>query len=363
MTTDRPSNGTEPERSAAPTRPGRRRRLLGVAVAVLAIAALAGGLWVRDQLAAPATRGAEVGFEVEPGWAGARVALELERAGLVKNARVFRYYLQVTGLDRSVGEGLYDLAPTMPAPEIAEALAEGGRPRTVRVVVPEGFRLREVVARLAAAGFGDADALDALTSDPTALGIPFAPEDATAEGYLFPASYDWPVDTTANQALTAMTDRFLDELTEGVRAQLDAAGFRVHEWVTLASMVQAEAADATEMGVIAGVFRNRLDIGMPLQSDPTVAYGLGKRLPELDRSAGDFANDHPWNTYTRPGLPLGPIGNPGHDALHAVLEPERRSPSGALWLYFLHGRDGDDAVFRVNTTLDAHTRDVLRYLR
>jgi len=117
------------------------------------------------------------------------------------------------------------------------------------------------------------------------------------------------------------------------------------------------------MAIIAGVFRNRLDRGMALQSDPTVAYGLGKALPELDVTAGDFTVDHPWNTYVHPGLPAGPIGNPGAAALAAVLAPERTSPSGRPWLYFLHGVDGDAAVFRPNVSYDDHLRDVARYLR
>jgi UPF0755 protein len=110
-----------------------------------------------------------------------------------------------------------------------------------------------------------------------------------------------------------------------VLAELERLGLDLHAWVTLASMVQAEAGDDGEMGIIAGVFLNRLEIGMPLQSDPTVAYGLGKDLPELDFPAGDFEVDHPWNTYTRGGLPVGPIGNPGAAALAAVLT--RRAPT------------------------------------
>jgi UPF0755 protein len=102
---------------------------------------------------------------------------------------------------------------------------------------------------------------------------------------------------------------------------------------------------------------------MPLQSDPTVAYGLGKELPALDFPGGDFDVDHPWNTYTRPALPAGPIGNPGAAALAAVLDPVRTDAAGRPWLYFLHGNDGGSIVFRPNLDLDGHLRDVERYLR
>ncbi len=102
-----------------------------------------------------------------------------------------------------------------------------------------------------------------------------------------------------------MLARFEREVSGVVLAELERLDLDLHAWVTLASMVQAEAGDDGEMGIIAGVFLNRLDLGMPLQSDPTVAYGLGKDLPELDRPAGDFEADHPWNTYTRAGPPDG----------------------------------------------------------
>jgi UPF0755 protein len=117
------------------------------------------------------------------------------------------------------------------------------------------------------------------------------------------------------------------------------------------------------MPLIAGVFLNRLELGMALQSDPTVAYGLGKRLPELSASAGDLRRDHEWNTYTRPGLPSGPISNPGRAALHSLFAPVRTDDQGREYLYFLHGTSEGEPIFRLNTGLEGHNRDVFRYLR
>ena len=124
-------------------------------------------------------------------------------------------------------------------------------------------------------------------------------------------------------------------------------------------MVQAEAANDEEMPIIAGVFMNRLRDGVRLGSDPTVAYGLGKDLPELDRSAGDFEKDHEWSTYTRKGLPKTPINNPGEAALLAVLKPERKLPDGRDAMYFLHGKNGK---IYVNNTYDEHLADSNRYM-
>jgi UPF0755 protein len=353
----------------APPPPGRRPRrgrwLVGVlvALAVLALGAWRGLVYL---LSAPGTSAAPVEFEVRPGWGGKRVAAELESAGLVRSARAFEYYLRFKGLDTRVGEGLYDLAPAMSVAEVAEALVAGGRPRVVPIVVPEGWRAQDVVGRLAANGFGDLAELEALVADPgPELAPPYLPAGHGLEGYLFPAVYEVPVHSTAEEALDQMVERFMAEVRgrDGLLERLGELGLTVHQWVTLASMVQAEAADASEMPIIAGVFLNRLELGMLLQSDPTVAYGLGKPMPELSALAGDLQVDTPWNTYTRPGLPHGPIGNPGAEALDAVLDPQRYAEDGALYLYFLHGTDGGELVFRPNTNLPAHNRDVDRFLR
>ena len=304
-----------------------------------------------------------VTFEVQPGWDATRVAASLKEQGIIRSAPVFTLYLRWRGIDRSIGEGLYDLSPTMDAASVAAALAAGGRPRTVTVVIPEGLRATDVAERLEAAGLGGADAYRKLFREPGALRPSYVPGDQGLEGYLFPASYEFVAAAEPEDVVATMLDRFAEELDPATMATLQARGLSVHAWVTLASMVQAEAASDGEMPVIAGVFLNRLDIGMPLQSDPTVAYGLGKPMPELDAPAGDLLEDTPWNTYTRAGLPRGPIGNPGAAALRSVLEPVRRTEDGSPYLYFLHGTEDGGKVFRPNTNLSDHDRDVQRYLR
>lgn len=363
--------------SARRPRSGRRRGR-AVALALLLVTVLAAAAWVgaRFVLSAPSATPAAVEFEVLPGWGGARVADELEELGLVRSARAFSAYLRLRDLDHSIGEGLYDLSPTLSAAEVAERLNAGGRPRTVRIVIPEGWRAEEVITRLAENGVADLEELQSVVTDPgPAVAPEYLPAGAGLEGYLFPAAYDMPLHASAEEALawlvstldeTLFSPAMLDGVPgaeDGLEAILGAIGIDVHGWVTLASIVQAEAASDEEMGIIAGVFLNRLDFGMPLQADPTVAYGLGKSLPELSALAGDLRVDTPWNTYTRPGLPVGPIGNPGRAALRAILEPVRYSDDGFAYLYFLHGDDGGTPVFRPNTSLPAHERDVDVYLR
>jgi UPF0755 protein len=359
-----PTGPSPSEPSPPPPRGGHRRRGARAILlaALLTAAALAGYVvWALGPVAP--SDGRVVEFEVPRGRSAAGVAADLAAAGLARDARVARAYLVATGADTRIGEGLYDLRRDQTFPAIRDALVAGGRPRTARLLLPEGLRLDGVVARVRAAGWSEtvANELAALLAQPPGdLRPDGLPDGATLEGYLFPATYDLPVRLGAREIVAAFLARFEGELGGIVRAELEAADLAVHTWVTLASMVQAEAGEDTEMAIIAGVFLNRLDAGMPLQSDPTVAYGLGKALPELDFPGGDFDVDHPWNTYTRGGLPEGPIGSPGAAALAAVLTPQRRDADGRAWLYFLHGRDGG---FHPNLDYEGHLRDVARYLR
>ncbi|HZJ10034.1 MAG TPA: endolytic transglycosylase MltG [Trueperaceae bacterium] len=387
MSVEAPLNETATRPRTA--RKGRRAAftLLVVVLLVAAGAVVAGFL-----LSPPSATPTEVEFEVMPGWGGRQVAAALREEGLIRSPFAFTLYLRLKDLDHSIGAGLYDLHPAMSVASIAATLVEGGRPRLVDIVVPEGWRADKIVERLAANGVASERELRDLVNHPgSTLAPPYLPAGRSLEGYLFPAVYEVPLHATAEEALGLMVARFRDELegfagfdeqgdgdtgdtgdsgdsgdtggTGDLAAVLRERRLTVHSWVTLASMVQAEAASADEMGIIAGVFVNRLELGMPLQSDPTVAYGLGKELPELSVSAGDLALDTPWNTYTRPGLPFGPIGNPGAHALRAVLAPERYAADGALYLFFLHGTTGGEPIFRPNSNLPAHNRDVEAYLR
>ncbi len=348
----------------AATKAARQRAwIVFTFILVVGFAGAAGAAWWFGNMRPVDVRDdAAVTFEVEPGWGAARVTRELEGADVVRSAVVLQAWLRLQGLDRSIGEGLYTLSPSMGVRTIATTLAAGGRPRTMTFTIPEGWRAEQVAERLEDLRVASREDVLARIERPGDLAPAILPDGLSLEGYLLPETYELRADATLDDALRRPLVAMETLLADGLADRAAVEGLTVHALLTLASMVQAEAAGVEEMAIIAGVFRNRLDVGMPLQSDPTVAYGLGKRLPELSRPDGDFEVDHAWNTYTRGGLPVGPIGAPSRAALDAVLAPERLRADGERWLYFLHGVSDDGPVFRPNTTLAEHLRDVNRYL-
>ncbi|WP_417926362.1 endolytic transglycosylase MltG [Deinococcus actinosclerus] len=322
---------------------------------LLLFGVVGGALWYVRSLLGPAG-GAAYTLTVKPGDTLAGVAATLQARGIVKNGDVLRFLMRRSGTAGSLKEGLYDLNGQMTAEQVAAKLAGPARIPTVSVTIPEGRRVRDLPAIFQKAGFDGAAILKVLND--AALSPYASGKQANLEGFLFPATYDLRPQATPGQVVQTLLDRMNREFTPERVESARKLGLSVRDWVILASMVQAEAANDAEMPVIAGVFLNRLRDGMTLGSDPTVAYGLGKNLPELDRSAGDFTKDTPYSTYTRAGLPAGPINNPGQAALLAVLQPRRTLPDGRDAVYFLHGLDGK---IYVNHTFAEHNRDIARY--
>ena len=337
--------------SEAPPRP-RRRRIWIWALAALLLLAAGAAAWIHWLLG---PTGASAIVEIPEGAGAQAVGHILETNGLVRSGRAFALYARWKGAAARLQSGYYKLEGRG-VPRLVEDLTGGRAPVMVRLVFPEGWRAVDYAERLEAAGFDGAGFL-AIVRNPPAEWTPAYVEGPTLEGYLFPDTYDLPKGADPAVVVTVMLRRFDREVTpERVRAA-EALKLSIHGWVTLASIVQAEAGSAAEMPAIAGVFLNRLDAGMPLQSDPTVAYALGKKLPELDRYAGDFDVDSPYNTYKHPGLPPGPIDNPGLEALLAVLNPQRSDANGLPYFYFFHA----GGRLYLSSTFNEHLRKLNRY--
>ncbi len=328
------------------------RIFLGLLGLLVALGVLVGGVALYIFLP---TNAKKQTLEVKPNMSIGTIASQLEQQGLVRNATAFRLVAQYVGTDRRIREGYYDLSGQQNILEIARAVGKIGRPRQITVAIPEGLRQSEIVTRVASkiSSLGELETAFRQTNL-----LEFSKGAPNLEGFLFPATYQFRPEDNAQSIVKAMTKRFLAEITPARKASLEKIGLSIYQWVTLASIVQVEAGNAAEMPIIAGVFLNRLELGMALQSDPTIAYGLGKRLPELSRRAGDFESTTPYNTYKVRGLTPTPISNPGTQALDSVLNAKRNNSRGQEWLYFLHGKNGE---FRPNINFANHQRDNAKF--
>jgi UPF0755 protein len=299
-------------------------------------------------------------FAVERGESVGSVARRLGTEGLLPERPLFGPRILVaaarlSGTDRQIKAGEYELSPTQTPLQILAQLLSG-RVRTVAVTLIEGLRLDEVAARLEAAGITRAEAVVDGASD-AAFARSVGIEADTLEGYLYPETYRFRRETPAQEVLQTLVAEFQGRWGDEDRARLAKSGRSLHEVVTIASLVEKETAVAEERPLIAAVFLNRLRRGMRLQSDPTVIYGIIRERGHFDGNLRkqDLLEDNPYNTYTRGGIPPGPIANPTIDAIRAVLRPAE-----VRYLYFVSRNDGTHVFSR---SLEEHTRAVNRYQR
>ncbi len=341
-----------PVRPALPAPTPRRRAPVWLGAGLLVLVLAAAGLFGYRRYLGPT--GVVAVVRVPRGAGAVGIGRVLEEKGLVRSGRAFALAARALGAERKLRGGVFRLSGEGTLAVIRQL--ERAKPVTVRLTFPEGWRAVDYARRLGEAGF-DAEAFLRLALAPPDDLKPAYDQGPSLEGYLFPDTYRIPLDADARAIVATMLARFDREVTPERTRVLSVLGLSVHGWVTLASIVQAETYRPEEMPWIAGVFLNRLERGMPLQSDPTVAYALDKPLDRLDRAAGDFEVDSPYNTYLHPGLPPGPINNPGEEALRSVLHARRLSPRGRPYLYFFHAR----GRLYLNETFAGHLRDLNRY--
>lgn len=328
-----------------------RRVARAVALACLALVlAGAGGVWWAWRTlftpVLPATPGIVV--IVPSGESFRATAARLHAAGVIAHPLLLRAYARLTGLDRSVRCGEFRFTHAV-APVDVLALLQSSSDAAWQVTIPEGFTAEQVAATLEDRGYGGRDAFRCAMEDPALLlelGLP-----ATGvEGFLFPDTYVFDASAGPADIVRIMVGRFRAQ-TADLASRRDAMGLSEAAMVTLASVIEKETGQADERPLISGVFHNRLRLGMPLQSDPTVLYGRGNGRAPLTRA--DLASAQPYNTYVHRGLPPGPIANPGRAALEAAIAP---APTAAL--YFVSRNDGSHAF---SETLDEHNRAVRRF--
>jgi UPF0755 protein len=246
-------------------------------------------------------------FSVEKGRGTLEIAKNLEKEGLIKNKFLFVVYAVLKKEHRKILAGKYELSPSMTIPQILEKLLKGETAK-VKITIPEGFTIKDIEEKLK---------ID-------------LPDDL--EGYLFPDTYYFPIDFTADDLVRAMKENF-DKKTAPYLPEIENQGKNLKEVIILASLVEKEVKTKEDKEIVAGILWKRLESKMPLQVDATISYLTGKKTTKI--SLEDLQIDSPYNTYKYSGLPPAPICNPGIESILAVIYPKETD----YW-YYLSTPDG-----------------------
>lgn len=307
--------------------------LVVLGVIILGTAVAGSGLWGRH-LAQTGPLQQEARVHIEPGKGPRSIASSLEKAGVISSAETFVMAVRIMDLDSTLKAGEYAFEPGISLRAVINKLALGDTENRT-VTIPEGWTVKEIMAKL--------EATEGLTGKAT----------SHAEGMLFPDTYAFRFGTERGKIMDTMHTRMEQELQTAWNTRSTALPLKTpDELLTLASIVQKEAANDAEMPQIASVFVNRLVKGMRLQSDPTVIYGAEDYKGDIRRK--DLQDQNPFNTYTNAGLPPTPIASPGKAALLATA-----NPASGNALYFVSLPDRSGHVF--SSTYEEHQRHVKTY--
>jgi UPF0755 protein len=304
-------------------------------------------------------------FLVPEGGGADAVGDRLAELGIIRSGHQFKFLASLVGLERSLAAGQYRLPSSASVLLAVDALTVKDDVPVLRVTFPEGIRIEEMAIRAEAAGFGSqADFLAAVAraTIPPEIAATL-PEGQGLQGYLFPDTYIMPVGSPIEELVDYMLETFLRRVTPAMRAGFAAQGLTLHQAVTLASIVEREAVLDEERGLIAGVFYNRIREGDLLGADPTVQFALALDPQNVERfgwwkrelTAADLRTQSPYNTRLVPGIPPGPIANPGLASLQAVAFPEVTK----MYYFVADAKKGDGShVFA--ETLEEHEANIIR---
>lgn len=314
-------------------RSGSRFLIALGAVVLLAALFLAGWIYEASQPPQPG-QSQPVQVHVAAGDTVDEVGKILARQGVIRSPILFDIWSRYMKLSAHLRAGTYVMTRGWTLGHVLSRLSHGDI-LIYRVTIPEGFTVHQIVERLVQDHVARKAALEAaIRTGIPQLKVPAGVRDPV-EGFLFPDTYDIPAGTTARQVVLIMWNDFLRR-TQRLRPQLAAHGLTLWQWVTMASMIQAEDRYPADAPKIAAVFYNRLKIGMKIQSDATVRYALGPSVKGA-LTYQDLTVASPYNTYVRTGLPVGPIDCPGLIALRAAL-----NPAPVPYLYFVSTPTGQD---------------------
>ena len=326
----------------------------------LAVLLLSSYFYFNHRIDSPASPDStEKTFLIPKGKGANWIAENLEKEGLILDDFYFKIYVFLKKSRKRLQAGEYLLRPNMTIREIADFLVQGkATSREVELTIPEGFKTADIEKRLIEKGLvreGQFMELVVNVNQELVNHYDFLkdkPVRSSLEGYCFPDTYKIFKDVPIQNILEKMLDNFDRQLSDNLREEIRKQNKTIYEVITLASIVQNEVGSIEDMRKVAGIFLNRLKIGQALQSDATINFITEKNLrqPTLE----DTRVNSSYNTYLYPGLPPGPISNPGLEAIKAVIFPEKTD-----YFYFLNPLDGS-TIF--SKTLEEHNTNRAEYL-
>lgn len=310
------------------------------------VAALAAGGWLAWQVYIPVTPAPNTSLLLRSGYSTRRIAIELKKAGVIRSELVFRgWHALHPKPTLKAGEYLFERQATLP--QVYGRIARGDIYFHI-VTIPEGFTMFDIAKAMEDAGLGSAADFLKIVETQTQLISDLAPDAKSLEGYLFPNTYQFTRTQTLEEMAAAMVHQFR-QVAQEIGLNSD-----VPKIVTVASIVEKETAALEERPRVASVYYNRLTQNIALDADPSIIYAellTGTYQGSLHHA--DLSVNSPYNTYRFPGLPPGPIGNPGKSALEAALHPESTN-----FLYFVADGAGHHRFAR---TLEEHNKNVAAY--
>ena len=315
-------------------------------ITLLLVTVLALGGWVAFQIYTPVTPAPNTSLLLHTGYSTRRIAAELRKAGLIRSELAFRLW-HVTHPKPSLKAGEYVFDHEATLPEVYGRIARGDIYFHV-VTIPEGYTMFDIAKAMEDAGLGSAADFLHLAESQTVLISDLAPEAKSLEGYLFPNTYQFTRTQTQQEMIATMVRQFR-QVAQQIGLSAD-----VQKTVTMASIVEKETAAPEERPRVASVYYNRLAQRMALDADPSVIYAeLLQGTYQGSLHHADMSVNSPYNTYRFPGLPPGPIGNPGRSALEAAMHPDTTK-----FLYFVADGSGHH---RFAASLEEHNRNVTAY--
>jgi UPF0755 protein len=314
------------------------------------LAVLGVGGWLAWALMTPVTPDGQKFVMLRPGYSTRRIASELEAAGVIRSRLGFILWHRIHP-KQSLKAGEYLFDKTARTRDVHDRLVRGDI-YVHTVVIPEGFTMFDIAQAVQDANLGSSQEFLAVAQSNTELISDLAPDAKTLEGYLFPNTYEFTRTQSMKDIAAAMVKQFR-QVAEQVGLTTGGKGTEVQKRVTMASIIEKETAVPEERSIVASVYYNRLARNIPLQADPSVIYAEllnGNYGGALHHA--DMRFQSAYNTYTHPGLPPGPIGNPGRNSLAAALHPAQTD-----YFYFVSDGNGHH---RFSRSLEEHNQNVAK---